>query len=309
MFVIKHQWNRLMPSHSGSSQSGRPDLTTDQMRRRIARIERCLGELGQFDPAKVEKRKPPEVLALETSIEEALIAAFGDGTAAFKRYSRAAKLNHGSYAGIARMYFNDPAKAELEERSSNRRFFSEGKAQSIEQAIRTLEDQIADQEHNATLAPTAIAIPASEPRKIFIVHGHDSTSKAEVARYIEKLGFEAIILHERANKGRTLITKFREEANDAGFAIVLMTPDDLGKAEKAVDFNLRARENVVFELGFFVGKLGPERVAALVKGSIERPSDFDGVVYIALEEDWQKQLGIELQEPGYEIDWNKVMRG
>jgi predicted nucleotide-binding protein len=150
---------------------------------------------------------------------------------------------------------------------------------------------------------------APDSSRIFIVHGHDGAPKAEVARFIERLGFEAIILHERPNKGRTLITKFREEASDAGFAVVLMTPDDLGKAEMATDLNPRARQNVVFELGFFIGKLGPERVAALVKGDIERPSDFDGVVYISLDrDDWQTALGRELDGAGYRIDWNKVMR-
>ena len=102
--------------------------------------------------------------------------------------------------------------------------------------------------------------------KVFIVHGHDRASKAEVAGFIRKLGFEPTILHERPNKGWALVTKFREEAAGAGFAVVLMTSDDLGKAETAVDLKLRARQKVVFELGFFIGKLGPERVAALVEG-------------------------------------------
>jgi predicted nucleotide-binding protein len=155
-----------------------------------------------------------------------------------------------------------------------------------------------------------IEATGSENRsQVFVVHGHDGAPKAEVARFIERLGFEAIILHERPNKGRALITKFREEAADVGFAVVLMTPDDLGKAEKTDDLKLRARQNVVFELGFFIGKLGPERVAALVKGDIELPSDFDGVVYISLDkEDWQAKLGSELEAAEYTIDWNKVMR-
>jgi predicted nucleotide-binding protein len=150
---------------------------------------------------------------------------------------------------------------------------------------------------------------AAPSQKIFIVHGHDGAPKAEVARFIEKLGLEAVILHERPNKGRTLITKFQEEAGTVEFAVVLMTPDDLGKAAAAAaDLNARARQNVVFELGFFIGKLGPARVAALVKGDVEKPSDFDGVVYISLDSgDWQKQLGQELQAAGYGIDWNVVM--
>jgi predicted nucleotide-binding protein len=145
--------------------------------------------------------------------------------------------------------------------------------------------------------------------KVFVVQGHDGAPKAEVARFVERLGFEAIILHERPNKGRPLITKFREEAAGVGFAVVLMTPDDAGKAKDAADLNVRARQNVVFELGFFIGKLGPERVAALIKGDIELPSDYDGVVYISLDrEDWQSKLGTELQDAGYNFDWNRVMR-
>lgn len=138
---------------------------------------------------------------------------------------------------------------------------------------------------------------------------HDAAPKAEVARFIEKLGFEAIILHEQSNKGRTLITKFHEVADEVGFAVVLMTPDDCGGSVPDGDLKPRARQNVVFELGFFIGKLGRERVATLVKGDVEKPSDFDGVVYISLDSaDWKNQLGKELQEAGYDIDWNKVMR-
>jgi predicted nucleotide-binding protein len=165
----------------------------------------------------------------------------------------------------------------------------------------------------AVLAAAGAIAEAAEPTldlsKVFVVHGHDGAPKAEVARFIEKLGFEAVILHERPNKGRALITKFREEAAGVGFAVVLMTPDDLGKGKEAPDLKPRARQNVVFELGFFIGKLGPERVAALVKGDIEIPSDFDGVVYIQLDKaDWKTKLGIELQETGYKFDWNTVMR-
>jgi len=87
-----------------------------------------------------------------------------------------------------------------------------------------------------------------------------------------------------------------------------MTPDDLGKAHDSQDLSARARQNVVFELGFFIGALGAERVAAVVKGDIERPSDFEGVVYISFDkEDWRAKLGQELQAAGYKIDWNKIM--
>ena len=145
-------------------------------------------------------------------------------------------------------------------------------------------------------------------KKVFIVHGRDDGTKQTVARFIERLGLQPIILHERPNKGRTIITKFREESAAVGFAVVLMTPDDLGRAADDTQLKPRARQNVVFELGFFIGSLQPERVAALVKGDVEKPSDFDGVVYISLDRaDWQMLLGQELKVAGYEFDWNKVL--
>jgi predicted nucleotide-binding protein len=158
----------------------------------------------------------------------------------------------------------------------------------------------------AKLSGFGVEVPNN---KVFIVHGHDSGPKSDVARFLQKVGFEVIILHERPNKGRTLITKFREESEGAGFAVVLLTPDDLGKAAEAADLNSRARQNVVFELGYFIGKLGADKVAALVKADIEKPSDFEGVAYISLDSaDWDKQLGKELQAAGYNFDWNKIMR-
>lgn len=145
---------------------------------------------------------------------------------------------------------------------------------------------------------------------IFVVHGHDEGAREAVARFIGQIGLEPIILHERPNKGRTLITKFREESADIGFAVVLMTPDDHGAKADESDAQPRARQNVVFELGFFIGKLGPERVAALVKGNIERPSDFEGVVYIDLDDacGWKLKLTRELEAAGFKIDPAKLMR-
>lgn len=88
--------------------------------------------------------------------------------------------------------------------------------------------------------------------KVFVVHGHDEGSREGVARFLAHVGFEPMILHERPNKGRTIITKFREEAADIGFAVVLMTPDDTGGKARG-DARPRARQNVVFELGFHRG--------------------------------------------------------
>lgn len=144
--------------------------------------------------------------------------------------------------------------------------------------------------------------------KIFIVHGRDDHAKIEVARFVEKLGFEAIILHEQANSGNTIIEKIEEHTN-VGFAIVLYTPCDKGGLAISDDLKLRARQNVVFEHGFLIAKLGRKNVCALVKGEIEIPNDISGVVYIQFDSHsaWHLNVAEELREAGYNVDMNKVI--
>ena len=110
--------------------------------------------------------------------------------------------------------------------------------------------------------------------KIFIVHGHDGYTKLQVAEFVERItGERPAILHEQADSGRTVIEKFEEHASEAGFAIVLLTADDEGKAKGATQLNLRARQNVVLEFGYFMAKLGRGRVVALHEAGVELPSD------------------------------------
>jgi predicted nucleotide-binding protein len=148
----------------------------------------------------------------------------------------------------------------------------------------------------------------SRSRKVFIVHGHDDGARETVARFLERVGFEAIILHEQANKGRTIIEKVVAHG-DVGFAVVLLTPDDEG-CKKGETIRPRARQNVVLELGYFIGRLGREHVCALKRGDVELPSDFGGVVYEPFDDSggWRQALGRELQAAGFEIDWNLAMR-
>lgn len=142
---------------------------------------------------------------------------------------------------------------------------------------------------------------------IFIVHGHDEAAKEKVARYITTLGPTPIILHEHAAGGRTIIEKIEHYSSDVGFAIILLTPDDLGKAENDKDLQPRARQNVVLELGYFAAKLGRSRVCALNAG-VEVPTDFSGVEYITFDksEAWKMALGRELQEAGYKLDLSRL---
>lgn len=144
--------------------------------------------------------------------------------------------------------------------------------------------------------------------KVFIVHGHDDGARETVARFLERIGLEAIILHEQANQGRTVIEKVVAHG-DVGFAVVLLTPDDEGCA-KGGNLEPRARQNVLLELGYFIGRLGRDKVCALKRGTLEIPSDFAGVVWEQMDSagGWKQALARELAAAGHNIDWNKVMR-
>lgn len=143
--------------------------------------------------------------------------------------------------------------------------------------------------------------------QVFIVHGHDDLAKVETARFIEKLGFEPIILHEQASSGQTIIEKIETYSN-VGFGVVLYTPCDIGaKKGDETELRHRARQNVVFEHGYLIGKIGRENVAALVKGDVETPNDISGVVYISMDNDWKLDLAKELRNSGYSVDMNKVI--
>lgn len=148
---------------------------------------------------------------------------------------------------------------------------------------------------------------AVDKTKVFIVHGRDNELKESVARFVEKLGLEAMILHEQPNAGKTIIEKF-EDVAEVGFAIVLLTPDDEGGLVGDVK-HYRARQNVVFELGYFIGKLKRSHVAALVRGSVEIPSDINGFAYIGVDSDgfWKIKVAQELKACGYDIDMNRLV--
>ncbi|WP_394189390.1 TIR domain-containing protein [Paenisporosarcina quisquiliarum] len=143
--------------------------------------------------------------------------------------------------------------------------------------------------------------------KVFIVHGHDNLAKQETARFVESLGLKAIILHEQASGGNTIIEKIEAYSN-VGFAIILYTPCDLGKSKDDKELNSRARQNVVFEHGYLMGKIGRNNVCALVKSQVEKPNDISGVVYVEMDDNgyWKNMLIKEMKSSGYEIDANKL---
>ncbi len=145
---------------------------------------------------------------------------------------------------------------------------------------------------------------------VFIVHGHDHAALHSVARFIEHLGLVPIILHEQPNRGQTTIEKF-VSSSQVGFAVVLLTPDDVGRSVKANpnDEKARARQNVVLELGYFMGTIGRARVCPLCVAGVEIPSDYLGTVYTPLDdgEAWKLKLARELKAAEFAVDLNRAM--
>jgi predicted nucleotide-binding protein len=169
------------------------------------------------------------------------------------------------------------------------------------------------------LIPEALGVPTSSVASdqvppppgsdVFVVHGRDKAAKESVARFIEKLELRPIVLHEQPNEGRTIIEKF-EDYSDVRFAIVILTPDDIGGPRNIPkEQKPRARQNVIFELGYFVGKIGRGRVCALYKEDVEMPSDYDGVLYVAMDPNdaWRLKLAKEMKQAGLAVDLNKVL--
>ena len=147
-------------------------------------------------------------------------------------------------------------------------------------------------------------------QKVFIVHGHDEVAKIATARFVQRLDLEAVILDEQPSEGLTIIEKFERYARNANCAIVLMTPDDVGAPiQKKNDLKLRARQNVIFELGYFFHALGRKGVCALYKEGVELPSDIYGVVYVLMDElgAWQLKLAREMKQAGLSFDANKLL--
>ena len=152
--------------------------------------------------------------------------------------------------------------------------------------------------------------PLTFGNKVFIVHGHDEAAKHKIARFVEGLDLTATILDEQASRGQTIIDKFEEHANEAGFAIVLLTADDVSAPkDKTDELKPRARQNVILELGYFLCGLGRDRVRILYEEGVELPSDIYGISYVPMGERgaWRLELAQEIASAGITVDMNKLL--
>jgi predicted nucleotide-binding protein len=181
-----------------------------------------------------------------------------------------------------------------------------------QQAVRDLEKEevgmLTGVEGSAVPATELAPQPLTADKPVFVVHGRDDQAKIEIARVLERAGLNVMILHEQPNAGRTIIEKFEDHGGAAGFAVVVLTPDDVGGTDRE-HLPPRARQNVIAEMFWFAGRLGRHRVCSLLKGEIEIPSDFAGVGYTAMDDygGWKAKLLGELNAAGYEVDWGKAL--
>ena len=147
--------------------------------------------------------------------------------------------------------------------------------------------------------------------KIFIVHGHDESILSECKLFLKELNISYVILRELPDEGSTIIEKF-EKYSKVKYAIVLLTPDDIGgkKGTAYMNLNGRGRQNVILELGFFLGRLGRDRVCVLNEKEVEIPSDYNGVLYVPIDKSsrWKLKLAQELQTAGFTIDINALFK-
>lgn len=175
----------------------------------------------------------------------------------------------------------------------------------LESMIEEVEEYWDDSSHQFPTDSQTSELPKSN--KVFVIHGRDDNLKNEVKTLLTQVGLQPVILAEQSNQGKTIIEKFEQHA-DVGFAVALLTPDDHGSESNEKELKSRARQNVIFELGFFIGTLGRERVCALTKEPIEIPSDYSGVVYIDLSQpfEWKHKLVQELRDAGLSADANLI---
>jgi len=256
------------------------EFTLPEIEQGLRKLGRRIEEARAFDlqnPASLDAR----IATLESNIRETLREVFGPSSPEFWEHQH----HDVAYSGI------DQTVTMLE---------------GLVARLREKQDDL-----SITQQPTRSQDrPSLATRRVFLVHGHDEEAKQTVARFLETLRLEPVILGEQASEGRTLIEKF-EKSSDVAYAIVVMTPDDIGRARSAPSEAAaqRPRQNVLLELGYFLGKLSRARVCPLVKGNLELPTDYHGVVYIAMDptEGWKMKLAKELKQAGLDVDLNLAL--
>lgn len=275
------------------------NLSRRQLEVSIPKLQRRIDDLKAFSVESVVMRSDPRIEALEKKVDATLSDIFGPDSYEFTQYGH-------TQLDTMPIAWGGSGWSALEVQANVR--------ENVQRAILKLQtlvdlfgERLSDSEDAGVDQQAIKANPIGN--RVFVVHGHDDGMKETVARFLERLGLEGVILHEQPNNGRTIIEKFEANAR-VDFAVVLFSPDDVGYAKNSADkATPRARQNVVLELGFFMGALGRHKVCALVQPNIEKPSDYDGVLFVPFDSSgsWRLLLAKEMKASGMEVDLNRVI--
>jgi predicted nucleotide-binding protein with TIR-like domain len=155
--------------------------------------------------------------------------------------------------------------------------------------------------------PQAPALAAGATREVLVLHGHDTVASGEVARFLRKAALDAVVLHEQAGDALTNLERLERHAG-AGFVVALLPPTDAGGIP-ADALHRQRRERVLAALFYFIGRLGPRRVAVLRQSESE-PVPVAGIASAIYDpfEGWQKGLLRTLEDAGVPVDWAQAMR-
>lgn len=170
-----------------------------------------------------------------------------------------------------------------------------------------------------TASPVAAVAPAKVEAKgkVFVVHGHDQTSREQLELVLHKLGLDPFVLQNTGGAGLTIIEALEKEigpgAAEVKFGIVLLTPDDFGyaKADGADKAQPRARQNVVLEMGMLLSSIGRKNVAILKKGHVDVPSDAQGILYLGFNDHVKEvvpRLVDRLTAAGFVLDSSNITK-
>jgi len=268
-------------------------FTKAEIDRGIVKLRRRIDEVTALDPQQI-RFDDARVDNVARSIRETIREVFGPLSPEFDDH-QGHRIWHGGYN-----YLDSEEQRQAK--------FAVGIPQTVtilEGLISRLEEKRGDAAPGDASPIPGIA-PLAGTRRVFVVHGHDEAAKEAVARFLSKLDLEPVILHEQPNQGRTVIEKF-EGHTDVDLAVVLLTPDDVGQAAGSSGAKKpRARQNVIFELGYFIGRIGRSRVCALHKGDVEILSDYEGVIYVSMDDPqgWRLLLAREIKAAGIDVDLN-----
>lgn len=182
---------------------------------------------------------------------------------------------------------------------------------TLMKSLETVASALREDIYGELRTPESMNLSPTLSNRVFVVHGHDSALKTDVERFLREIGLEPVVLHRQPDEGATIIEKF-EKHSDVGYAFILLTPDEVAYTIDQKDLEdrerrkeLRARPNVIFEFGYFVGRLGRSRVCCLHKGEVVVPSDLDGLIYKRVEQSIDSQaysIIRELKAAGYKIN-------